>query len=466
MAKKTRFGQGAWRRIQRIGKAFGLPFPGHQYAYDIHPVGGPWWNGVNGKPVSADTNSIVSSVVRWAGRTFPEAPVRVWTRSIDDETVVHNHPLALLFEQPNPYYGAPTMWKAVLADYILTGNAYLKIARGERSFSPLELWWIPSVMIEPMWESDESFIDYYAYWPQGEKVRIENDDVIHFRDGMDPENPRKGKSGLASVLGEIMTDIEAQSYTRTILANLGVPGVLLSPDTDTYLSDEELEAIRDRFEERFKGVNRGRPMVMTAKTNVQMLSFSPEQLNLKELRRVPEERITAVLGLPAIIAGLGAGLDRSTFSNYEEARVAAWKDFLLPLQRDMAGALQTQFLPQFGQDIRTHRVGFDVSRVAGLQEDENTRMTRLVAGVSNAILTPMEARKILGYGPPAVAEDVEAANHLFIGSKVAPLAPTQAMLDQQAHQEELALASEERQLEASTGGGGGAEPDEEESDGA
>ena len=134
-------------RLRAAAKALGLPFPGHAYAYDIHPVGGPWWNGINGNKVSADTNSIVTSVTRWVGKTFSEAPVRVWQKTADDERIIHNHPLALLAEQPNPFYGAPTMWKAVLIDYMLTGNAYLKKVRGGRSGTVLELWWMPAVLM-------------------------------------------------------------------------------------------------------------------------------------------------------------------------------------------------------------------------------------------------------------------------------------------------------------------------------
>jgi phage portal protein BeeE len=215
---------------------------------------------------------------------------------------------------------------------------------------------------------------------------------------------------------------------------MGVPGVLISPDVDTYLSDDELEAVKDKFEERFTGVNRGRPMVMTAKTSVQMLSFSPQQLDLQMLRRVPEERITAVFGLPAIIAGLGAGLDRSTFANYAEARAAAWEDLIIPMQRDLATAFQVQLLAEYGQDTRTHRVGFDTTNVRVLQEDQNALMTRLVAGVAGTILSPNEARKALGFD----ASQEDGSDSLYVATK----------LEQQAHQEELMAASEQRKLEA------------------
>jgi hypothetical protein len=83
---------------------------------------------------------------------------------------------------------------------------------------------------------------------------------------------------------------------------------------------------------------------MTGKTKVEQFGFSPEQLLLRELRRIPEERVTAVLGVPAIVAGLGAGLDRSTFTNMAEAREAAYESGIIPTQRIIAEDIRFQLL--------------------------------------------------------------------------------------------------------------------------
>jgi hypothetical protein len=46
-------------------------------------------------------------------------------------------------------------------------------------------------MIEP--KGDEStFIDHYEYTPGTEKLRIEKEDVVHFRNGLDSEDSKLG----------------------------------------------------------------------------------------------------------------------------------------------------------------------------------------------------------------------------------------------------------------------------------
>jgi hypothetical protein len=79
--------------------------------------------------------------------------------------------------------------------------------------------------------------------------------------------------------------------------------------------------------------------------------------------------VTAVLGIPAIVAGLGAGLDRSTFTNMAEAREAAYEAGLIPMQRILGEDIRFQLLADFGDDPFAFRFGFDLSKVRVLQED-------------------------------------------------------------------------------------------------
>jgi phage portal protein BeeE len=134
---------------------------------------------------------------------------------------------------------------------------------------------------------------------------------------------------------------------------------------------------------------------MRGKTEVTTLSWSPEQMNLRELRRIPEERVSAVLGIPAIVAGLGAGLDRSTYSNMAEAREMAWESGLIPIQRLIADDLSSQLLPDFDDD-KMAEVFFDYSDVRVLQADATDLARRWRELVQGSIAKRSEARAALG----------------------------------------------------------------------
>jgi hypothetical protein len=57
-----------------------------------------------------------------------------------------------------------------------------------------------------------------------------------------------------------------------------------------------------------------------------------------------------VLGIPAVVVGLGAGLERSTFTNMAEAREAAYESGLIPAQKILGEDIRFQLLPLFGDD--------------------------------------------------------------------------------------------------------------------
>ena len=371
--------------------AFGLPLPRAAQGYE--------------RRTSALNNSAVIACVNWLARTFPEAPLVV-TRSDDNgaRAIQSDHELTKLLRSPNDFYSGPVMLMALIVDYVTSGNAYwLKIR--SRTGRVVQLWWAPQSLIEPRWPADGSrFISHYDYRAGAMPVRISPEDIVHFRFGLDPANPRKGLSPLASVLREIFTDDEAAGFSASLLKNLGVPGVILNPRQPFGGSDEELDLIKQKFRETFGGDNRGDVMLMRGPTDVHVLSFSPDQMNLRDLRRVPEERVSAVLGVPAIVAGLGAGLDRSTFANMAEAREMAYESGIIPLQRLIAAELSKQLLPDFDGDERA-RVEFDLKDVRVLQEDRKVLAERLGVLVQRGVMKRSEARAELGL-PITPGDDV------------------------------------------------------------
>ena len=342
-------------------------------------------------------NAIVMSVVFWLCRTFPEAPIRVQERQRDGALEPNaTHPMVRLLDRPNPYYSGVLLWMATLADWMLTGNAYWVKIRSSAG-KVVELYWLPAGMVEPRWDEDGSeYLTHYEYSVNGDRKKLEPEDVVHFRYGLDPANVRKGLSPLATLLREVFTDDEAANYTASLLKNMGIPGVIVSPDGDLGPSRDDLERAKAEYEAKFGGDNRGRALFMSGKTKVDVLTFNPQQMDLKQLRRIPEERVTAVFGLPAVVVGLGAGLDRSTFANFKEAREAAYESNVIPTQRLLAAEIATQLLPEF-EAAEDAIVDFDLSQVRVLQEDQDALFKRAGQAVRDGLIKQNEGRQMIGF---------------------------------------------------------------------
>jgi len=350
------------------------------------------------RKVNGYQSAIIMACMRWIQRTFPEAPLMLSKRDTEGSwEEVYSHKMLDMADSPNPYYDGILLEMATLADFVLDGNAYwykLRSAAGRTA----QLWWLPSSTVEPKWPRDgTAFLTHYDYRPgAAAPLSILPEDIVHFRDGFDPSNIRKGMSPLKSLFREVFTDDEAANMTAALMKNLGIPGLVISPAGAGSASTADAKELKQWFKDNFTGDKRGDPLVMSSATDVKPFGFTPKDMTLRELRRIPEERISAVLGVPAIVAGLGAGLDRSTYSNYAEAREAAYESTIIPLQRIMASVIKRQFLREYETDLQSWKVGFDLSGVRILQEDENKKTERINSQVVGGVLKVKDAQKLAG----------------------------------------------------------------------
>lgn len=365
-------------------------------------------------------NSAVAAVTGWIARNFPEAPVVIRrVRPGQDDERIDPGPtgagyMLRLLERPNPYYSGVLQWMATIPDY-LQGNAYWIKVRSP-SGRPTALWWVPAAHMEPRWPDDPAvFISHYEYTVDGTAYRLRPEDVIHFRQGIDPRNPRKGQSRFGALIREIFTDEEASAFTASLLRNLGVPGVIIAPaNTSTGPTRTDPERIKQTFMEKFGGDGRGEPMVLTSPTEVKVLSWSPEQMNLRELRRVPEERVAAVLGVPPSVAGLGAGLDRNTFNNSGEANVAAFTQGVIPLYRLLGAELEVQLLSDFVDLDEGWDVGFDWMAVAAMQAFADMVWKRHLDAWKEGAITRAAFLQAVGHAATPADDVYRIANNILL----------------------------------------------------
>ena len=167
----------------------------------------------------------------------------------------------------------------------------------------------------------------YRRYPASRTKNIPVEEVIHFRFGLDPDNPRKGISRLKTVLREAATDLEASNWTGSLLAHGGLPMGLVTPHgrANFVMSETQLESAKEDMTRKLSGPDRGKPIFVHGPLDFKPFSFDPKTMDLKSIRRLSEERIAANIGFPPIVMNLGAGLDHATYSNYDIAERVAYK---------------------------------------------------------------------------------------------------------------------------------------------
>ncbi len=346
-------------------------------------------------------NSAVIACLRVLETKFPEAIPRVVEEDeTGEEKPIIGHSAAELLRRPNPYmtWGLLSSY-AIVAGHV-AGDVYLLVVRNGAG-EPIALWPLNPDFVEIRSGDDSDvvdsslFIDHYSYSPQGRPIPLTPiEDVIHLRPyGLDPEDYRHGKAPIKSVLREVLTDEEAGQFSAALLGNLGIPGVVIAPKSDSdTIGETAAKRLADTWQAKFGGRNRGEPFISSGAVDVKVLSFTPEQMNLTALRRVPEERVSAVTGVPAILAGLGAGLERATYSNVEELKTWMTEDTLVPTWLEYGEQLTLQFFEPNYNPPPNQRIAFDITKVRALQDDRDKLATRWGTLVEHTIAPIAEAR--------------------------------------------------------------------------
>lgn len=355
-------------------------------------IGG--WSNVDGARGPAWENSAVWACCAWLIDTLPEAPLKVKRLGPAGEEVIPAHKVYDVLRRPTPWgYSWADALGAAGVSYRLDGNAYLRVMQDERSqFAGLE--YLPHTAVTPKQRQDGTV--YYEMYRGGRLEELDARQVVHVRMGIDPSDPLRGMSPIRAAMREVLTDNEASVYNNALLKNLGIMPLVFSPGSpDATFTMDDRDEIEKRLSSKFTGADRGKPAVFNAPMSIEQIGVTPEKLQVREMRRTPEERICAAFRLPAVVVGMGAGLDRSTYSNMAEAREAAVESCNGPMWARFASGLESKLL-----DLRYLSPGefleFDLSKVRALQEDEDRKHARARDNYAKGIWKRSEARTYTG----------------------------------------------------------------------
>lgn len=370
-------------------------------------------------------NSIVMAAVFWAMRNIRQAPSTVVDEKDGDMEIVADHPLTAILRSPQGQLppeerGNLTgrrLRSALIYSLMLDGNAYVHKIRSAGG-RVIGLDWIPHMAVEVVARKDQPQIvsHYMVAQAAGRAERVEPADIVHFRWGCDPSEPTVGLSPLKSVMRQVMTDNEIAIYCHSVIKN-PYPGLVITPNKDARLTQEDADYLAKKVESKASGERAGGTIVTTIDMKMDPLRVTPDQMAIDKLNRLPEERITAVIGIPSVMLGLGTGMEASTYNNKEQASEDATEQFLLPHWEDMADTWTDSLLPEF--EVRsTRRVWFDTSDVKALQEDQDATHERARQDFTANVISKAEARVAIGYEPMPGDENVYAWM-----LKPAPMAP-------------------------------------------
>lgn len=337
--------------------------------------------------------SLVMAIVNWTGINLAEAlPVVTKPDKKGVPQIELQHEASDLIRRPNPFHIWADYCQAGAFDWWM-GNWYMKKVR-DLTGKVIELWYIPQFLIEPRWPFDgrspevplsevegdpyQAFISHYQYDIPGKSPElIKKSEMVHIKRGVSSTNARKGEGVWDSVLEEVYGDNAVARFSATIMKNMGRASVLLSPrDKDNGPNETQAQAMKQQYVAATTGENVNTPVVLSGAMEVKELSGSPRELDLKELRNVPESRVAGVTGIPAIVLQFLVGLEHGHYgAAYEQARQQGYENVIIPIQKHISEDLTWQVLPEL-EKTPGARLTFDITKVRVLQEDRDNLYKR------------------------------------------------------------------------------------------
>lgn len=396
---------------------------GIDYAGDI----GPLWN-----------SSLVMSVVNFVATLLTEAPPEVleYDKKGEAQRIVE-HPLPKLLESPNPYDTGDAVMMAFSMDWFIYGNVYWLKERDPNNYHQvIRLWPLPAYMVEPRWDRSDktSFISYYRYTVDGVWRDYLPEDIVHFKRGRDPRNPRLGLGAFHSVLREIYGDNMAANFSAVVLKNWGVLPFVISPKKGVKVDEEEdgnpfagltaeqinakAESIKQAFIEGTTGDKRGQPLVQTIPIDITKLGFNPQELDITALRRVPESRVASLTGIPANVLQFIVGLEYTNQrASYKESMTQAYEFVVKPIMMIAATTIRNSLLPEFGSPRGAKQYfQYDFTRVQALQEDRDKLYKRGTDALAKGGITLNMFRQSIG-------KPLEEVDVIYVPQGLMPMTP-------------------------------------------
>ena len=375
---------------------------------DYHP--GPWYLPVTGgwlpagvgesfnwwqrgyDPIGLSSQSaMVEACVSAYAQTVAMCPGDHWRlNSKNGRDRVKNSALARILRHPNDYQSISDFLLNATRSLYLDGNAYALALRNDR-FEIDELHLMDPKLSYPRLATTGDII-YSLYGNDViekrlgyEQLVVPQRDVLHIRLHTVRHRfptPLIGESPIVAAYSDVGMSSAIAAQQLKFYMNEARPSAVLS--TDLQLDKDQVQALRDRWNEQAKGLHQGGTPILTAGLKVQPWAQGGKDAATAEMLKLSNEHIALAFRIPLQVLGLG-GTNLSSTELLMQSWVASGLGFALNHIEEAIGLLfQLKGQPD-------EYCEFDTAAL--LRSAMKDRIEALARGVQGGIFAPNEARQ-------------------------------------------------------------------------
>jgi HK97 family phage portal protein len=214
--------------------------------------------------------------------------------------LAYDHPLEALLRNPNPIFDLSDMLELSSQWLDATGNAILlKVRNGFGDVT--ELWLLPalSFIIE---KGADQLPEYYTFFPTNAKIPAS--DIIHIKRSDIRTSPFYGHAILSDILDTAKTDSALRLYQQRFFDNDSVPRAVLKFPQGTILTQEQMDDIRTKWEEKYQGAaSSSKLAILPDGGDLVSITSGSKEIDFAKTRTILRDLIREAFKVPKIALG-------------------------------------------------------------------------------------------------------------------------------------------------------------------
>lgn len=352
----------------------------------------------------------VRKVVDYIARNASQLGLKLYERVSDtDRRRDTDHPAAQTMDDPDGQRPADQFLFSLIADFLVSENAYALIYRPSSGSAQRRLLRVPPDAVEVLTQG--FFIVGYRVMlangqslPDRSQPPLAPEDMLHWC-GYNPAEPRLGVSRLETLRSILAEDAASQQANIELLkAGLAKPGYIKRP----LEAADWPEEVRERFQESWANQAKSSPRktpVLEEGMEFADFGVSPKDAEMLAGRRFTDEQVASLYGL-AHVPPEG-----------EEERRAFYADVLPPITRSLASQLDFSLLAgEFAES--DYYFEFDLNEK--LRGEPEARFAAITSAVGRPWLTANEARAMENRPPVEGGDELVTPLNVLVGDNPRP----------------------------------------------
>lgn len=265
---------------------------------------------------------------------------------------VANHPFLELIAKPNPDFSQFQFLELHFTFLKLVGESFWYLAKGEKTSQPREIYLLRPDYVEVKVEKEDNptgLVSFYEFRnDKGEKIRLEKNEILHFK-MPNPKDPSRGLSPVEASRAYVETETFTATWTRNSVFNSGRPSSIVSVKGN--IGDDQFRALKKEAKDQYSSPdNAGKIMFIRGidGVDVKEMGMTLGEAGLRDIKDLNRDDIMMAYRVSKPMMGIFDDINRASAITAKNLFI---ESIVKPELDRLIDHLNAFFMPMWNQDV-------------------------------------------------------------------------------------------------------------------